>query len=238
MPGVNPSAELSVSGSGGRAQELLIDGASNTNPESGGISFNFPAAEMFSEFKLLTSTFRCEYGRFGGGVEIYVTKSGTKPVSRFRLPQHEAGYLECKFLASNAAGRAKPRIALMSKAPAEAARCGYRRSTMAAIRRSFFMTYSKDKRPISTTPVLSTVPTAKMKQGDFSELPFRRSFTIRKVPMEAVRTPFLGNIIPKNRFSKISANIVGLIPDPTRPTLTGNYDNVKYVCCTTVPSGV
>jgi hypothetical protein len=77
MAGVNPSAELSVSGSGGRAQELLIDGASNTNPESGGISFNFPAAEMFSEFKLLSSTFDAEYGRFGGGVEIYVTKSGT-----------------------------------------------------------------------------------------------------------------------------------------------------------------
>ena len=54
MPGVNPSAELSVSGSGGRAQELLVDGASNTNPESGGISFNFPAAEMFGEFRLLT----------------------------------------------------------------------------------------------------------------------------------------------------------------------------------------
>lgn len=77
MPGVNPSAELSVSGSGGRAQEILIDGASATIPESGGVSFNFPAAEMFGEFKLLTSTYDAEYGRFGGGIEIYVTKSGT-----------------------------------------------------------------------------------------------------------------------------------------------------------------
>jgi len=38
MPGANPSAELSVSGSGGRAQEVLIDGASATIPESGGVS--------------------------------------------------------------------------------------------------------------------------------------------------------------------------------------------------------
>jgi hypothetical protein len=77
MPGVNQTnttGEITVSGAGARSQELLIDGASNTNPESGGTSFNFPAAEMFGEFKLLTSTYDAEYGRFGGGVEIYVKK--------------------------------------------------------------------------------------------------------------------------------------------------------------------
>jgi hypothetical protein len=73
MPGANPSTELSVSGSGGRAQEVLIDGASATIPESGGVSFNFPAAEMFGEFKLLTST-------------------------RHGVPQHAARYLECECL--------------------------------------------------------------------------------------------------------------------------------------------
>ena len=89
LPGSNPSTELSVSGSGGRAQEILIDGASATIPESGGTSFNFPSAEMFGEFRMLTSTFDAEYGRFGGGVEIYITKSGTNDL-------HGTGFLNMR----------------------------------------------------------------------------------------------------------------------------------------------
>ncbi len=77
MPGVTGGAgETSVSGSGGRGQEILIDGASATIPESGGTIFNMPSAEMFQEFKLVQSTFAAEYGRFGGGVELFTTRSG------------------------------------------------------------------------------------------------------------------------------------------------------------------
>jgi hypothetical protein len=35
----------------------------------------------------------------------------------------------------------------------------------------WFMTYSKDKRPITATQVLNTLPTARMKAGDFGEVP-------------------------------------------------------------------
>src|SRR4030095_16412273 len=76
MPGVTSNGELSVSGSGGRAQEVLIDGASALNVESSEV-FNFPSSEMFSEFKMLQSNYSAEYGRVGGGIQIYVTKSGT-----------------------------------------------------------------------------------------------------------------------------------------------------------------
>ncbi|GAB4365809.1 MAG: hypothetical protein OHK0021_09380 [Bryobacter sp.] len=76
MPGVTNAGEQSVSGSGGRAQEVLIDGASALNVESSAV-FNFPSAEMFSEFKMLSSNYSAEYGRVGGGIEIYVAKSGT-----------------------------------------------------------------------------------------------------------------------------------------------------------------
>lgn len=69
MPGVNSHREVSINGSGGRAKEVQIDGASLIIPESGGVVFNFPAAEMFSEFKLVTGTFSAEYGRLGGGME-------------------------------------------------------------------------------------------------------------------------------------------------------------------------
>src|SRR3989442_1167724 len=49
MPGVNDAAERSINGSGGRAREVEIDGASLTIPESGGTVFNFPGIEAFNE---------------------------------------------------------------------------------------------------------------------------------------------------------------------------------------------
>jgi len=227
MAGVNPSAELSVSGSGGRAQELLIDGASNTNPESGGISFNFPAAEMFSEFKLLTSTFDAEYGRFGGGVEIYVTKSGTNQYHGSAFLNMRRDIWNANAWAFNAAGRAKPKDRFNEQGVSGGGPVWIPKVYNGRNKTFFFMTYSKDKRPISTTPVLVTVPTALMKQGNFSQLPGSQLIYDPKSTNGSIRTPFEGNIIPKDRFSKISANLIQYIPDPTRSTLTGNFDNIN-----------
>ena len=39
--------------------------------------FSFPSMEMFNEVKLISSTYAAENGRFGGGVEVYNTRSGT-----------------------------------------------------------------------------------------------------------------------------------------------------------------
>lgn len=97
MPGVNSGAELSINGSGGRAREVEIDGASLTIPESGGTVFNFPGFEAFNEFKLITSTYNAEYGRLGGGLEAMVTKSGTNTV-------HGAAFLNMKRDIFDAAG--------------------------------------------------------------------------------------------------------------------------------------
>lgn len=61
MPGVNQGAglgEVSIAGSGGRGKEILLDGASQTIPESGGVVFNFPANEQFGEFKPIHPTRR------------------------------------------------------------------------------------------------------------------------------------------------------------------------------------
>ena len=89
MPGVNGNGETSINGSNGRAKEVEIDGASLTIPESGGVSFNFPGFEAYGEFKLVTSSFNAEYGRLGGGLEQFTTKSGTNRI-------HAAAFLNIK----------------------------------------------------------------------------------------------------------------------------------------------
>jgi hypothetical protein len=82
VPGVNNGAQdSSINGGARRSKEIVIDGASHTNPESGGVAFaangGIGSVEMFGEFKLLNGNFSAEYGRSGGGIEIFVTKSGT-----------------------------------------------------------------------------------------------------------------------------------------------------------------
>ena len=86
---MNGNGEVSINGSNGRAKEVEIDGASLTIPESGGVSFNFPGFEAYSEFKLVTSSFNAEYGRLGGGLEQFTTKSGTNRI-------HAAAFLNIK----------------------------------------------------------------------------------------------------------------------------------------------
>src|SRR5208282_2542366 len=77
MPGVNSNGETSINGSTGRASEVMIDGGSMVNPESGGVVFYFPGFEAYGEFKLQTSGFTAENGRVGGGIQEFTTKSGT-----------------------------------------------------------------------------------------------------------------------------------------------------------------
>ena len=230
MPGVNTTnttGEITVNGSGARSQELLIDGASNTNPESGGTSFNFPAAEIFGEFKLLTSTYDAEYGRFGGGVEIYVTKSGTNDFHGSAFLNLRRDIWNSNTWANNAAGRARPKERFNEQGVGGGGPVFIPKIYDGRNKTFFFMTYTLDKRPITASPTVGTVPTARMKQGDFSELPATQIIYDPATTSGNTRTPFSGNIIPRSRWSKISTNLISAIPDPTRPTLTSNFDFIN-----------
>ncbi len=226
MPGVNNVVgEITIAGSGARGQEILIDGASATIPESGGTNFTFPAAEMFGEFKLLTGTFDAEYGRFGGGVEIYVTKSGTNDLHGTLFHNMRRDIWNANAWANNARGLARPKDRFNEYGAGVGGPIWIPKVYDGRNKSFFFFTYSRDKRPISTGAALNTVPTALMRQGNFSQaaqLIYDPATTAGNV-----RTPFAGNLIPRNRFSTIAANLAGVIPDPTRASLISNYDFIN-----------
>jgi hypothetical protein len=73
--------------------EVLLDGASQGRSENGS-SFDeeAPSVEAISEFKVTTSTPAAEFGRTSGGVENFVTKSGTNHYhgSTFGIFRNEA----------------------------------------------------------------------------------------------------------------------------------------------------
>ena len=78
-PGVTgDTGNTQISGSPNRAKEVLVDGIASTGIESGGVipGSGRPLVETIGEFRLLRANFNAEYGRTGGGVQIFTTRSG------------------------------------------------------------------------------------------------------------------------------------------------------------------
>jgi hypothetical protein len=230
MPGVTNNGEQSVSGSIGRAQEVLIDGASAINVESSAV-FNFPSAEMFGEFKMLQSNYSAEYGRVGGGIEIYVSKSGTNWFHGAAFHNMRRDIWNANAWARNAnpnpAGNFRPKERFNETGGSIGGPIWIPKVYNGKDKTFFFFTYVKDIRPISLGFPVLTVPTALMKQGDFSEAGVPVIYDPATTAGNT-RSPFAGRLIPVSRFSSNSKAIIAQIPDPNvAGRLTGNYNFVN-----------
>jgi hypothetical protein len=74
--------------------------------------------------------------------------------------------------------------------------------------------------------VISTVPTAAQKAGNFGVIPVYDPLTIAQItPNVYVRQPFPNNLIPLSRISAASQRLLTLYPDPNLP---GNADNYRF----------
>ena len=225
MPGVNGWGETSINGSNGRAKEIEIDGASLTTPESGGVNFNFPGFEAYGEFRLITASFNAEYGRLGGGLEQFITKSGTNGL-------HVSAFLNLKRDILDAAGWSvnqnkanapgyRPKERFNEEGGTAGGPVWIPKVYDGRNKSFFYFTWAQIVQPASiSVEGGETVPTPLMKQGNFSEVaPIYDPATTAG----NTRQPFGGNIIPQNRWSSVSSKILPSIPDPTGPGTQGNY---------------
>lgn len=233
QPGVTNGAggEGGISGGQRRSKEILIDGANATNPESGGVAFNgLPSVESLGEFKLINNTFAAEYGRTGGGIESFVSKSGGRDFHGNVFDFHTSSALNAAPWATKATPLGAGVVA--RKLPSHGNTYGgalggpiflpkkyfgplggYNESRT----RSFFLFTTENYRRTDVSTGFRSLPTAKMRTGDFSEILPRQIYD----PVTGL--PFAGNIIPQNRFSAVSKNILPLIPATTAPGLLNNY---------------
>jgi len=229
MAGVTNNGEQSVSGSGGRAQEVLVDGGSAINVESSAV-FNFPSAEMFSEFKMLQSNYSAEYGRVGGGIEIYVSKSGTNWFhgAAFHNMRRDIWNSNAWVRNSNPnpAQNFRPKERFNETGGSAGGPILIPKVYDGRNKTFWFFTYVKDLRPATITFPVMTVPTSLMKQGNFTEAGVPVIYDPATTDGN-VRQPFAGNIIPQSRFSRIARNVVPLIPDPNTNRLAQNYNFVN-----------
>ena len=250
--GVNTQGEVSINGSTGRGAEVLIDGASLISPESGSSIPAFPGFEAYGEMRILTSNFTAENGRVGGGIEEFVTKSGSNKVHGSAYWNLMNQNLNAVSWANNAnpaqRGSTSPTGVItvpaqtQCKVPqAKACRPLQRTNEEGGTaggpvylphiwdgrnKTFFYFSYVEIAQPASISVTTGeTVPTAAMLQGNFAGVgdPIYDPAT---GIIGSTRTQFPGNVIPATRFSTISKNIIPYIPPPNSGTtgqLAGNY---------------
>ena len=160
----------------------------------------FPSVDALDEFKLQTSTYSAEFGRSLGGVVNIQIKSGSNAFhgSAYEFNRNDA--FDANNFFNNRAGRAKPDF--------KQNQFGGTLGGPIDKNKTFFFGDYQGLRINAGQTYLSTVPTLKMRNGDFSEIN-------RLIYDPQTGQPFPGNIIPRNRFDPASANVFAqLYPEP------------------------
>jgi hypothetical protein len=186
------SASFSANGQRTRDNNYMLDGVDNNETWLQTVVI-FPSVDALQEFKLQTSTYSAEFGRSLGGVVSLQLKSGTNQFhgSVFEFARNDA--FDANNFFNNRANRPKP---------------DFKQNQFGATfggpiikDRTFFFADYQGLRINAGQTYLSTVPTAKMRAGDFSELN-------RVIYDPLTGAPFPGNVIPESRWDPAAKNIM------------------------------
>ena len=199
------TSAISVNGALDNQNNHLIDGADNNERAIGTIGVK-PSLDAIAELKVQTSNYSAEVGRTAGGVVNILTKSGTNGFhgSAFEF------YRNDRFDSRNYFSTTKPLLRQNQYG-------GSLGGPLRIDRTFFFADYEGFRQDQGVTNVI-TVPTLKMRNGDFSELS-----AVIYDPTTTPRAPFAGNAIPVGRLNPIALRYMNLYPQPTTPGLANNY---------------
>jgi hypothetical protein len=227
-PGVTGNAaDTYINGSQDRAKSVLVDGGVSTGPESGGTLFTYPPVEAIGEFKLLSSNFSAEYGRTGGGFEIFTTKSGTNEYhgSTFEYLRNTA--LDARgFIAQTTPVNRQNEFGAKFGGPVRIPKVYNGKN-----RTFFYFVYNGFRYAAGATNNVLNVPTVKERGGDFSGKTkggaalavYDPQSTTTDASGNLTRTVFPNAVIPVTRFSAVSKAMLALLPMPDTTQQTGNY---------------
>ena len=205
------TSAISINGALDNQNNQLLDGIDNNERYIGTIVVK-PSIDAIAEVKVQTNMYSAEVGRTAGGVVNIITKSGSNDLrgSAFEFNRND------RFDARNFFATSGPKPKLSQNQ--------YGGSLGGPIKqnRTFFFADYEGFRSTQGVTFVSTVPTMKMRAGDFSELS-----TVIYDPTSAVRSPFAGNVIPSNRLDPIALKYMALYPAPTSAALANNFTFVN-----------
>ncbi len=206
---------FSANGQRARDNNYLLDGVDNNETWLQTVVI-FPSVDALDEFKIQTSTYSAEFGKSLGGVVNIQIKSGGNQFrgNVFDFERNDA--LDANNFFNNRAGRAKPDF--------KQHQFGATLGGPIVKDRTFFFADYQGLRINQGQTYVSTVPSAAMRAGNFSEIN-------RVIYDPLTGQPFPGNIIPTGRFDPVSKNIINMLyPEPnatgtkaTNGQTLGNY---------------
>ncbi len=201
---------------------FMLDGVDNNGIELAGAQRRSemvqPSIDAIQEFKVQTNAYAAEYGRAMGSVVNATTKSGTNDLhgTVFEFLRNEK--LDAKNF-FDPPDRPKP--------PFKRNQYGFAVGGPVIIpglfdgrNRAFFFGDYEGTRIRVTNTNTSTIATAAMRTGDFSELLAQRRVSILD-PMTNANFP--GNVIPAARLDRVARTLVELYPAPTNASVVSNF---------------
>lgn len=217
---------FSTDGGGNNQNEFSIDGVSNTFSDGTAPRVAFsPPQTAIMEFKVQTSAFDASLGHTMGSTVNVSTKSGTNELHGEVHEWFRHSALDALTIFQNRSGQQKS-IYQDNRYGASAGAPVYIPKLYNGKNRTFwFFAYEANKfgNPDSGGNATSTVPTAKMHNGDLSEfLGLGAAYQLydpRSTRVEGprfVRTPVPGNVIPRSQMDAVGMNFVSLYPLPNQ----------------------
>lgn len=214
-----------VNRSGGNV--ITLDGSPNLAYD-GQVAFT-PPSEATQQFRVQAHTFDAQAGFTAGATVNVATKSGT---NKF----HGAAYLYDRDRSRTANNFFNNRAGI-DRPERKYNRYGFTVNGPIVKERTFFMfAFERQKDNVAQTTTYS-VPTMRMRQGDFSELSYpiydpataqalNNSCTPGSTGSRICRTPFAGNIIPVGRMYAPALAFMQFFPEPNIPgTENGTQNN-------------
>jgi hypothetical protein len=215
---------------GGRSEEFMttVDGAPSIRVRAnGGFTMGMQNADTVEEVQVLTTNYQAEHGRASAGLLRLVTKSGTQQFRGNVFWSGQDDKLNTNTWTNNRAG--------IAKSPLNFNQYGftiggpiYLPGRFNSDRSKLFFFWGEEwDRIRSVENQQATVPSAAMRNGDFSELlnpanPYFRAVRLIRDPRLGLpctaadqRGCFAGNIIPRDRISPNGQALLNSYPLPT-----------------------
>ena len=221
----------SVNGARATMMDTVIDGVTASFPTVNGFTgiSVFPSVDAIQEFKVMGATYPAEFGRSLGSVLNVVFKSGT---NQFHGSAYE--FLRNSVFDANNFFDNRRGAELGSF---KRSQFGGHATGPIIKDKTFFMGSYEGLRARNFATRLTTVPTLRQRQGDFSEtrnqagalIRIFNPFTTRANPSGSgfIRDPFPDNRIPTNLLDPVALNVMKFFPVPNLPgdpnTQANNY---------------
>ena len=226
-------SQFDSDGTGEKRSDYAIDGIPNSSSFGGnqGVTVAYaPPAVSVQEFRVQTATYDASMGNTPGAVVNVMTKAGT---SGFH------GDLQYKFRSSQLDGESifDQRAGFAKKEYSDHLYAAALGGPIRQNKTFFFVAFEGNNYGVPRSQGAITVPTEKMRNGDFSDLlklgPQYQIYdpaTIRPDPSNPgrfIRSPLPGNIIPANRIDPVAKKIVDYWDLPNVSGTADGRDNVQ-----------